>query len=31
MLFPVYFGVVVWVALYLRSPQLRKLVAASLS
>ena len=31
MLFPVYFGVVVWVALYLRSPQLRELVAASLS
>ena len=31
MLFPVYVGVVVWVALYLRSPQLRKLVATSLS
>ncbi len=30
-LFPVYFGVVVWVALYLRSKQLRELVAASLS
>jgi len=27
MLFPVYFGVVVWVALYLRSPQLRRVVA----
>ena len=31
MLFPVYFGVVVWVALYLRSRQLRELVAGSLS
>jgi len=30
-LFPVYFGVVVWVALYLRSKQLRELVAAALS
>jgi DoxX-like family len=28
---PVYFGIVVWVALYLRSPQLRKLVVTSLS
>jgi hypothetical protein len=31
MLFPVYFGVVVWVALYLRSRQLRELVAGSLN
>ena len=31
MLFPVYFGVVVWVALYLRSPQLRRVVAEGLS
>ncbi|MDT7552277.1 MAG: hypothetical protein QOI16_813 [Pseudonocardiales bacterium] len=31
MLFPVYFGIVVWVALYLRSAQLRQLVADSLS
>ena len=31
MLFPVYFGIVVWVALYLRSPQLRELVAGRLS
>lgn len=31
MLFPVYVGVVVWVALYLRSKQLRALVAATLS
>jgi len=31
MLFPVYFGIVVWVALYLRSRQLRELVAGSLS
>jgi hypothetical protein len=31
MLFPVYFGVIVWVALYLRSPQLRRVVAESLS
>ena len=28
---PVYFGVVVWVALYLRSPRLLRLVATSLS
>lgn len=28
---PVYFGVAVWVALYLRSPQLRRVVAAGLS
>jgi hypothetical protein len=28
---PVYFGIVVWVALYLRSPQLRQVVATSLS
>ena len=27
MLFPVYFGTLVWVALYLRSPQLRRVVA----
>jgi hypothetical protein len=27
MLFPVYFGILVWVALYLRSPQLRRVVA----
>ena len=27
MLFPVYFGIVVWVALYLRSAKLRELVA----
>ena len=26
-LFPVYFGTLVWVALYLRSPQLRRVVA----
>jgi hypothetical protein len=26
MLFPVYFGTLVWVALYLRSPQLRRIV-----
>ena len=31
MLFPVYFGVLVWVALYLRSPQLRRVVAEILS
>jgi hypothetical protein len=31
MLFPVYFGIVVWVALYLRSAKLRQLVADSLS
>ena len=31
MLFPVYFGIVVWVALYLRSAALRRLVADSLS
>jgi DoxX-like protein len=31
MLFPVYFGIVVWVALYLRDPRLRKLVADCLS
>ncbi len=31
MLFPVYFGIVVWVALYLRSATLRQLVADSLS
>ena len=31
MLFPVYFGVVVWVALYLRSPQLRRVVAEIVS
>jgi hypothetical protein len=31
MLFPVYFGILVWVALYLRSPQLRRVVAESLS
>jgi hypothetical protein len=31
MLFPVYFGIVVWVALYLRSAKLRELVADSLS
>jgi hypothetical protein len=31
MLFPVYFGIVVWVALYLRSAKLRQLVVASLS
>jgi DoxX-like protein len=30
MLFPVYVGVVVWVALYLRSSQLRQVVAVSL-
>ena len=27
MLFPVYFGTLVWVALYLRSPQLRRVVS----
>lgn len=31
MLFPVYFGIVVWVALYLRDPRLRRLVADCLS
>ncbi|HEY0815919.1 MAG TPA: DoxX family protein [Pseudonocardia sp.] len=31
MLFPVYFGVLVWVALYLRSAPLRALVANSVS
>jgi hypothetical protein len=31
MLFPVYFGIVVWVALYLRSAKLRQLVADSFS
>jgi DoxX-like family len=31
MLFPVYFGILVWVALYLRSAQLRQLVASSVS
>jgi hypothetical protein len=31
MLFPVYVGIAVWVALYLRSPQLRRVVAESLS
>jgi hypothetical protein len=31
MLFPVYFGVLVWVALYLRSPQLRRVVAEIVS
>ena len=31
MLFPVYFGIVVWVALYLRSPQLRRVVAEIVS
>lgn len=31
MLFPVYFGVVVWVALYLRSARMRELVALALS
>ena len=31
MLFPVYFGILVWVALYLRSPQLRRVVAEILS
>jgi hypothetical protein len=31
MLFPVYFGIVAWVALYLRSAKLRQLVADSLS
>jgi len=31
MLFPVYVGVVVWAALYLRSPQLRRDVAETLS
>ena len=31
MLFPVYVGVVVWAALYLRSPQLRRVVAETLS
>ena len=31
MLFPVYFGILVWVALYLRSPQLRRVVAEIVS
>ena len=31
LLFPVYFGILVWVALYLRSAQLRQLVASSVS
>ena len=31
MLFPVYFGTLVWVALYLRSPQLRRVVAEIVS
>jgi hypothetical protein len=31
LLFPVYFGVVVWVALYLRSAALRQVVASSIS
>jgi hypothetical protein len=31
LLFPVYFGFLVWVALYLRSAQLRQLVASSVS
>jgi hypothetical protein len=31
MLFPVYFGIVVWVALYLRSAKVRELVADILS
>ena len=31
MLFPVYVGIVVWVALYLRDPRLRRLVADCLS
>jgi len=30
-LFPVYFGTLVWVALYLRSPQLRRVVAEIVS
>jgi len=31
MLFPVYFGILAWVALYLRSPQLRRVVAEIVS
>ena len=31
MLFPVYFGILVWVALYLRIPQLRRVVAEIVS
>jgi len=31
MLFPVYCGIVVWVALFLRDPRLRRLVAECLS
>jgi hypothetical protein len=31
LLFPVYFGIFVWVALYLRSAQLRQIVASSVS
>ena len=31
MLFPVYFGIVVWVALYLRSSKVREIVAAAFS